>query len=349
VHTAASDAETIGPRPRADAVEFALPDPERRFERVLLAQEVRRPRLGPEFERLRDEWVLEFPRPEADRMEYLLQVDGGLKPDPTNPLRAPGPFGDKSVVEWPEYERPAWLDSIADKGPVREVELRCRRLVARVRVLLYATPDPPAEDAPLIVAHDGPEYAQYSALTRFLDVMSWEERIPPLRAALIQPIDRDETYSASALYAGALTRELLPEITRLAPHGTRIGMGASLGALAMLHVHRRYPKTFDGLLLQSGSFFRQRWDKQESRFVRYQRITRFVGTVLRGQADARTIPVAITCGTAEENRANNVAVAEALGRQGYPVWLGLVRDAHNWTCWRDSLYPHLPTLIEAVT
>ena len=42
-------------------------------------------------------------------------------------------------------------------------------------------------------------------------------------------------------------------------------MGASLGALAMLHAHVRHPKSFDGLLLQSGSFFRQRYDKQESR------------------------------------------------------------------------------------
>jgi enterochelin esterase family protein len=216
-------------------------------------------------------------------------------------------------------------------------------------VLLYSTPDPPAPDAPLLVAHDGPEYAEYSGLTRFLDAMSWEERIPPLHAALIQPIDRDETYSASALYSAALVRELLPEISRRVRHGPRIGMGASLGALAMLHAHRRHPRAFDGLLLQSGSFFRQRSDKQESGFGRYRRITRFVGTVLRGQDESRPVPVAVTCGTAEENLANNRAVAAALEEQGYTAWLGLVRDGHNWTCWRDAFDPHLPTLIEAVT
>ena len=128
-----------------------------------------------------------------------------------------------------EYEPPAWLDSVADAGPTERLEIRCRRLVARVHVLLYATPDPPGLDAPLLVAHDGPEYANYSGLTRFLDVMSWEERIPPLRAALIQPVDRNETYSASAIYAAALARELLPEISKRVPHKRRIGMGASLG------------------------------------------------------------------------------------------------------------------------
>jgi enterochelin esterase family protein len=179
--------------------------------------------------------------------------------------------------------------------------------------------------------------------------MSWEERIPPLHAALIQPVDRNETYSASAIYAAALARELVPEIAKQVPHKHRIGMGASLGGLAMLHAHRRHPRLFDGLFLQSGSFFRQRSDKQESTFPRYRRVTRFVGTVLRGLEGARPIPVAITCGTAEENRANNEAVAAALRAQGYQAWLGLVRDAHNWTCWRDAFDPHLPAVIEAVT
>jgi enterochelin esterase family protein len=330
-----------------DAVELALPDAG--YERVELRQEVQRPRDGPPFERDGAVWRLRFPRPAADRLEYQLAVDGETGPDPGNPLRVPGPFGDRSVIEWPEYEPPAWLDSIADEGPVQRLELRSPRLVARVEVHLYSTPEPPGADAPLLVVHDGPEYAAYSQLTRFLDAMSWEERVPPLRAALIRPVDRDETLSASALYAAALTRELIPQLARVAPHGPRIGIGASLGALAMLHAHRRHPRCFDGLLLQSGSFFRQRWDKHESGFPRYARITRFVGTVLRAEQAERPIPVALTCGTAEENLANNRAVAEALQRQGYPVWVGELRDAHNWICWRDGLDPHLPTLVEAVT
>jgi enterochelin esterase-like enzyme len=326
-----------------------VPDSERRFGRVQLAQEVQRPRIGPPFERDDRGWRLRFPRPDADRMEYLLEIDGTLGPDPTNPDRVAAPWGDKSAIEWPEYRPPAWLDTVADEGPVQELELRSRRLVARVRVLLYATPEPPGEDAPLVVVHDGPEYAAYSRLTRFFDSLSWEEHIPPLRAALIQPIDRDETYSASAAYAAALVQELLPQLTAVAPHDRRIGMGASLGALAMLHAHRRYPASFDGLLLQSGSFFQRRLDKHDAEFRRYARITRFVGAVLREETAVRPIPVAITCGTAEENLANNRAIAEALERQGYPSWLGEVRDAHNWTNWRDAFDPHLPMLLEAVT
>ncbi|HEX4526503.1 MAG TPA: alpha/beta hydrolase-fold protein [Gaiellaceae bacterium] len=315
----------------------------------MLGQEVSRPRPGPAFTWADNAWRLTFPRPNADRLEYLIGVDRAFVPDPANPLRAPGPFGDKSVIEWPEYTAPAWLSSVADAGPVERTELRCRRLVARVPVLIYATPEPPGADAPLLVVHDGPEYAEYAGLTRFLDAMSWEERIPPMHAALVQPVDRDETYSASALYAGALVRELLPQIAKLAPHGKRIGMGASLGALAMLHAQRRHPKAFDGLFLQSGSFFRRRFDKEESGFGRYQRITRFVGALLRDTAAERPVPVAITTGTSEENRENNRAVADALAAQGYAAWLAEIRDGHTWTCWRDAFDPNLPALLEAVS
>jgi enterochelin esterase-like enzyme len=43
-----------------------------------------------------------------------------------------------------------------------------------------------------------------------------------------------------------------------------VGAGVSLGALAMLHAHYRFPELFAGLFLQSGSFFVPRFDAQEA-------------------------------------------------------------------------------------
>jgi len=83
-----------------------VPDPERVLREVTLYQELVRPRRGPQFEWRDGVWRLRFRRPDVDRMEYLIGFDGSFVPDPGNPLRAPGPFGDKSVVEWPEYRRP---------------------------------------------------------------------------------------------------------------------------------------------------------------------------------------------------------------------------------------------------
>ncbi len=93
-------------------------------------------------------------------------------------------------------------------------------------------------------------------------------------------------------------------------------MGASLGALGALY-------------LQSGSYFRQRYDRQESGFPRFRRISRFVGQVLGGRGTPDGIPVTITCGTVEENVDNNRAVARALAGAGYDLRAVEHRDAHN--------------------
>ena len=81
-----------------------------------LAQQVRIPndRLG--FTRRGGIWQLTLPRPPVQRMEYRLELwhpDGGVEEvcDPANPLRAPGAFGDKSVLEFAGYRPPAWLDA----------------------------------------------------------------------------------------------------------------------------------------------------------------------------------------------------------------------------------------------
>ena len=116
----------------------------------------------------------------------------------------------------------------------------------------------------------------------------------------------------------------------------------------MLHVHRLYPASFGGLFLQSGSYFRQRYDKQESGFVRFGRISRFMGRVLTAEEWSHPIPIGMTCGTIEENLANNLATHDALARQGYEVDLHQNRDGHNWTGWRDTFDPHLIDLLARV-
>jgi enterochelin esterase-like enzyme len=341
---------TSGPVVREDTIVFSFPEPRPGLAGVALAHELRRPRRVP-FRRAGRRWLLEWPRPDADRVEYLLELthrDGGteLVPDPENPLRTPGPFGDKSVVELPGYEPPTWLaDEEAPSGELRKIRLgRSRPLEA---VLWSAADTDPAEPLPLLVVHDGPEYAEYTQLLRLLDHLVSFGEIPTLRAALLPPHgDRNESYSGSALYARLLADAYSTQLRELAPtEHDPVGMGASLGALAMLHAHRLHPHAFAGLFLQSGSYFRQRYDSHESGFGRYNRISRVVGHVTAGRGDFAPISVTITCGAAEENLENNRVMAEALARQGYSVQLVENRDAHNWIGWRDALHPHLAQLL----
>ena len=349
-----------GPQVLEDVVVFSLPDPDRALRGVRLLQEIRRPRNGPELQRDADDdvWKAAFLRPKADRMEYQLELqheDGGYEiiPDPGNPLTAAGPFGYKSVLELPGYVPPAWLDAEAPAGTETPALVTSRILHDRLPAIVWAPPDTdPQEPLPLLVVHDGPELAKFSALTQFLSGMVAQGRLPQLRAGLVGPVNRDNTYSASAAYTRAMAHEILPALGRLAPtpHGrrARLGMGASLGALAMLVMHRRAPATFGGLYLQSGSFFRQRFDAQESGFPRFRRISRFVGGVLTADDWAHPIPITMTCGTVEENLANNRAVRDALEGQGYDVYLHENRDGHNWVGWRDTFDPHLTNLLTGV-
>lgn len=305
----------------------------------------------PAFARRNGRWELRLPEPPLDRVEYLLELEArdgssAIVLDPDNPLRAPGPFGDKSVLELPGYEAPDWLAAEAPVGSLERLVLPSRRLRAEVPGLLWQPVGVDAEQPlPLLVVHDGPEYAELSSLTRYLDVATARGELPPLRAALLAPIDRDETYSASARYGTAFVRDLVPALRATAPTTVLVGMGASLGALALLHVHRARPETFAGLFLQSGSFFQRRLDRWERGFPRFERIARFVRAVLRCESWQQPLPVTITCGTGEENLANNRELAAALERQGYPVDVVWNPDAHNWVAWRDVFHPHLARLV----
>lgn len=202
--------------------------------------------------------------------------------------------------------------------------------------------------SPLLVVLDGPEYVRRAHLLRILRRLADARDVPPHRVALVTPADRLETYSASTPYA----RALVAAIDELAGRRVRrAGLGASMGALALLHAHRLEPRAFGGLFLQSGSYFRRRTDPQEVRFPRFSRIDRFVGTVLNNTVlndtvlnardGARPVPTTITCALDEENYGNNAVLAQSLAEQGYPIDFHAARGGHDWPTWRRALEAHL--------
>jgi enterochelin esterase-like enzyme len=321
-------------------IRFQLADPRRRLAAVRLAHELR-DRLPHELSRHGKLWQLTAPAPDVARFEYQFElIDRSGRSewilDAANPRMATGPWGEKSVWEEPGYEAPSWL-SAEPLVEAKSVSISSRILRAELPALIWAHPDA-TENSPMLVAHDGPEYAEHSSLLALLGTL------PPLRATLIGPVDRNEIYSASARYSRALADEILPALPS-AP--IRIGLGASLGALALFHAHRRYPDSFDALFLQSGSFFR-RAESYERTFPRYERIARFVGGIHRNRPE-RAVPVVLGCGTVEENLPANKALEESLRRRGYDVRLHEFRDGHNWVAWRDSFHPHLLQLLQRVT
>lgn len=337
-----------------DDLVFTCPDPDAALSGVRLQQDVRIPGELLGFTRVDGQWLLRVPRPGVDRVEYSFELqhrDGGSEwvCDPGNPLRVGGAFGDKSVLELPEYSAPAWTTTDPPRGPRREIALSSRGLDRDVRCVLWsATMLDDVDEAPLLVVHDGPEYDALAALTRFLDAMVDAGRLPPMRAALLAPVDRNETYSASTTYGRALALGLVPRLTAEVPTTVVLGMGASLGGLAMLQAQRAHPGVLAGLYLQSSSFFHRVLDEQESGFDRFTRITGFVDSVLRAGPAVDPVPVVMSCGVIEENVENNRLMTRALQAQGYDTRLVENRDVHTYTGWRDTFDPNVVDLVDRV-
>jgi enterochelin esterase-like enzyme len=329
-----------------------LADPDERLAAVRLCSDLPLDETGRAYARHNGEWRLELAAPPVARIEYQLELvhdDGGteLVCDPGNPNRAPGAFGEKSVLLLPGYVPPVWLGEPGVPGVFQELAVQGRGLGAQVHVRIWSPEDAgPGEALPMLLAHDGPEYDELSSLTHFAATAIRSGALPRHRVALLAPEDRDEWYSASARYAGALVRDVLPAIgAAVAVSGVPAGMGASLGGLAMLHLQRRHPGTLGALFLQSGSFFTPRFDAHEARFPRYQRVVRFVRETMRAQGHPEPVPVTLTCGSAEENLQNNRLMARTLAAQGYRVALHEMPDMHNYTAWRDAFDPQLTALL----
>jgi enterochelin esterase-like enzyme len=316
---------------------FRVADPDRRYAAVRLSSDLH---LEGSFRRDGDDWVLHIDPPGIARLEYKLELqhpDGTTETvlDPENPHRAPGAFGEKSVMLTDHYRPPLWLDAPGVEGRVTELSVRGRGLGASVHARVW---DPGG--GPLLVVHDGPELDALAGLTRYSAAMIAAGELPPHRVAMLAPGPRDEWYSGSARYARALAGDVLPALNPVDP----VGMGVSLGALAMLHAHVRTP--FAGLFLQSGSFFVLRHDAHEHRHPRFRRIIRVTRELQRDAGIPE--PVVMTCGIAEENLANNRIMARALAAQEFEVELHEVPDMHNYTGWRDALHPYLTRLLQKV-
>jgi enterochelin esterase family protein len=240
---------------------------------------------------------------------------------------------------------PAWLVAERAPGRIEAVPVPVRGL----RVRLWSPLDAdPATPLPLLVAHDGDAYAAEGGLLHFSAATIAASALPPHRVALLDADDRAEAFSASPYHARTLCLRVLPLLARrVAVRGGPVVMGASLGALAALHAHRRFPGRLGGLFLQSGSYFMPRFDDHESDFGRYPRIVAAVAAMLAApRTGAGRVPVTVTCAEEEENVRNNRLVAAALAEQGHPLVLALAAGGHDYPTWRAALHPHLTDLLE---
>lgn len=305
------------------------------------------------FRRTSTGWALTIPRPDLARLEYRLLLtarDGSVRVvcDPGNPERVRTAFGERSTALLPGYRTPAWLRREAPPG-----------IVGRLRHDDPAIGDLPIDvwspagletdvPAPLLMVHDGPEYADLARLTAYATAMVADQTLPPFRLALMQPVDRDGWYAANPDYVRSALDSLETIAGSFAVAGKPVVMGASLGGLSALLVALAGEPRFGGVLAQSGSFFTAELDPQEASYPYFDRVVDAVRRVSTSAPTDHPLVVALTCGVHEENHPNNQAMAATLRRLGHRVRFYGVPDLHNYTAWRDSLHPALTGVLQSV-
>jgi enterochelin esterase-like enzyme len=328
----------------------AADDPQARPVRVWY--HLRRFGDDPTFHRDGSEWVATVPAPPVDRLEYLLVVrapDGGesMVLDPANPAHVAGVFGDHSLLELPGYRAPRWLTRTSPPWSAQPVAVDTADPRLAVRGELLTPPGHgPTDTLPLLVVHDGPEYVRLARLLDLLDGLASDDQALRCRVLALQPVDRDRAYAASPVYTGALVDRALPEVLDAVPTtGPLVGLGASLGALALTYAAATRPGTFAGLLCQSGSFFLQRFDAHEVRFSGYPRVVEVTTALHADPSPLAAVAMRLTAGLGEENLDNNRALADRLAALGVDAEIAIGRDGHSYTAWRDLLAPTLPRLL----
>lgn len=325
-----------------DAVVFRLEDPDHERAEVSVWLDLVTPAGWPEDRSMAavdGGWELRLPVPDLDCLEYLFATGDEMAPDPGNDDQVDGAFGPHSWLAMPGYRPPAWL---AEEGrPGRREELT----LGEVDVEVWTPDGAGDEPLPLLLVHDGHEMAEYGRVVQYAATR------PPVRVALLSPgEDRDSRYAANPAYAATLVEEVVPGLAERFPtRGKPVLVGQSLGGLAALHAAWLHPEALGGVMLQSGSFFTPVLDPQESGYTHFDRVVGFVASLHESTgAPLGFPPVAMTCGTAEENLANNRLMHTHLLDLDVDASWGEVRQGHTWTCWRDSLHPHLAALLDRV-
>lgn len=285
----------------------------------------------------------EPPPPPRDVLAWDALLRAG-RPDPLNPDRQPMPDGSQlSLLTLPDAPPERWWQPTdAPAGRVERHRLRSVAFANERDVWLYTPPGEPDGPLPLAVLLDGDIWARLHPIAPLLDNLIAAGRIPPLCAALVDPVDGEARLAEMGLHHALpafLTYELLPLIARHAPvtddpRRTLIG-GHSLGGVAAALAGLVAPERFGLVLSQSGSFH---WPETEDS-----------GELVRRFAKEPRAPIRIWAEVGALEGITLVAnrhFRDVLVARGYPLAYREYAGGHDYACWRTSIADGLIALLQ---
>ena len=209
-----------------------------------------------------DLWYRVEPFAAETQLEYKFLIDEQDDVlDPENPVRIASGFGFNSSFAMPGFVPPAeTLPTTAEipSGTLTTETINSAAL-GQIRTLAVYTPAQPAQNGsyPSVYIHDGSDYLNFIDAAAILDRLIAAEKIPPMVAVFIPPIDRRVEYDRNPAYVKFLADEVVPFVrnnynTSNDPAETG-SVGASMGGLISVYAALNRPEVFGLVGSQSGA------------------------------------------------------------------------------------------------
>ncbi|TAK65379.1 MAG: T9SS type A sorting domain-containing protein [Bacteroidetes bacterium] len=198
------------------------------------------------------------------RLDYKFVTNGNnWILDPKNPYQVSGGFGPNSELRMPDYvpAQEIQYNSSIPHGTFKDSTFHSTALNNNrtVRVYLPPTYSSTTDSFPMVLVHDGLEYISLAKMNNVLDYLIANNRIQPLIAVFVPPVNRTPEYAGSQIrqFSSFIVDELMPFIdsryrTMKDPR-YRATLGASNGGNIALYLATFYPEVFGNVAAQSSN------------------------------------------------------------------------------------------------
>jgi len=198
------------------------------------------------------------------RLDYKYVLNGSTWIlDPRNPRTVSGGFGPNSELQMPLYIAAPEISFYPGipHGALYDTVFYSPSLGNSRTVRVYTPPfySTSLDSFPLVLIHDGLEYVSLANANNVLDYLIQEQRIDPMIAVFVPPVNRTEEYAGSQQnqFTTFIINELMPVIdqryrTRRDPT-QRALLGASNGGNISLWIGYSHPEQFGNIAAQSSN------------------------------------------------------------------------------------------------
>ncbi|MFM6905395.1 MAG: alpha/beta hydrolase-fold protein [Acinetobacter tjernbergiae] len=205
------------------------------------------------------------------------------------------------------------------------------------------------ETSPFVIFLDGQVWSQHLSILQQIQELTNCGQIRPASYAFLHSINSEQRcldYGCRDLFSQAIVEELIPYLQQhfsLSPSMPIILCGQSLGGLCALHSLLLYPNAFQGLILQSGSYWWSDYSKSKFLNGHTQCFLEVIEQYL--QPIPNNIQIFIRTGTYETDMREDSHQLYAKLSSVRPTHIHTFVGGHDAINWKHDLIDTLQTII----